>query len=129
MTPLSRRGFLFGAAATLAVIRTPGLIMPIHEWVPRLWGDGIHDDTEALEAVLRHETVKDRSGVVQFDGNSVLVDGGHFKINRSVRWIQNNGLHSSLMNSQINGGVIEFITEGNGLTFSSHFNPTGIFMT
>ena len=29
MIPLSRRGFIFGAAATLAVIRTPGLIMPV----------------------------------------------------------------------------------------------------
>jgi hypothetical protein len=26
---LSRRGFLFGAGATLAVIRTPGLLMPV----------------------------------------------------------------------------------------------------
>lgn len=26
---LSRRGFIFGAGATLAVIRTPGLLMPV----------------------------------------------------------------------------------------------------
>ena len=29
MVELSRRGFIFGAAATIAIIRTPSLIMPI----------------------------------------------------------------------------------------------------
>lgn len=31
---ISRRGFLFGIGATLAVIRTPGLIMPVKAFEP-----------------------------------------------------------------------------------------------
>lgn len=34
---LSRRGFFFGLGATLAVIRTPGLIMPIKEIIEPVW--------------------------------------------------------------------------------------------
>lgn len=51
---LSRRGFLSGLAAALAapaVIRVAEL-MPVKVWRPILVGDGIADDTEALQAFI-----------------------------------------------------------------------------
>lgn len=56
----SRRGFLFGAAAVAlapAIVRASNL-MPISVLKPpRLWGDGIHDDTEALEWFIEKEAL------------------------------------------------------------------------
>jgi hypothetical protein len=51
---IQRRGFLAGLGALLAapaVIRTPGLLMPVKRQLI-LWGDGIHDDTAALQAMV-----------------------------------------------------------------------------
>jgi hypothetical protein len=55
---LPRRRFLLGAAVT--VLATPSIVraaslMPISvvPWrMPKLWGDGIHDDTAALQAII-----------------------------------------------------------------------------
>lgn len=50
---ISRRGF-FGAMAGAASI----LAMPILAYPrpPKLWGDGIHDDTEALQWYINHSS-------------------------------------------------------------------------
>lgn len=52
---LSRRSFLRGALAAPAVVAAASL-MPVRAierlLIPRLWGDGVHDDTAALQAVL-----------------------------------------------------------------------------
>lgn len=54
---ISRRRFLFGAAAALIL---PELLLPKRTfflppsggWSPMLWGDGIHDDREALQRLV-----------------------------------------------------------------------------
>lgn len=57
-TELSRRGFLFGVAATIAVIRTPGLIMPIKEiiepWVRVPLGGTYNHVLYALSYKITH---------------------------------------------------------------------------
>lgn len=54
----SRRRFLFGAAALIAApaIAKAANLMPISVLKPpKLWGDGIHDDTEALQTYIERE--------------------------------------------------------------------------
>lgn len=62
---LTRRGFITGLGALIAapaIIKVAG-IMPIKVEKPwRLWGDDFHDDTAALDALLRGERVVDWSG-------------------------------------------------------------------
>ena len=78
MINTSRRRFLFGAAALAlapALVRAES-IMPISvPRLPKLYGDGIHDDTYALERHIR--SVHERGGA--FDGR-----GQRFRITRSV---------------------------------------------
>lgn len=67
---MDRRGFLRGMAGVLAAGLAPavlssGVIMPIRQLIVPgliLWGDGIHDDTAALQAF--------------FDGKPVCSPGG-----------------------------------------------------
>lgn len=55
MSGMQRRTFLgalAGLIAAPAVVKAAG-IMPVSvERIPRLWGDGIHDDTEALQWLI-----------------------------------------------------------------------------
>lgn len=83
---LPRRRFLFGAAAAVAaaslapaIVRAANL-MPISTRNPVLWGDGVHDDTSALQAMIRDAA---RKGVPcnlppgNFFLKSTLVLNGH----------------------------------------------------
>lgn len=57
---LTRRGFFFGAGAMALAASVP--INFIQR--PMLWGDGVHDDTEALNAFFRGEKIETRAGVI-----------------------------------------------------------------
>ncbi len=48
---LGRRKFLIGLAAVPAVIAMP-VSFGVSEIVPHLWGDGIHDDADALQWLM-----------------------------------------------------------------------------
>ncbi len=65
--PTDRRGFLIGAGALL--LAKPKLIL---SKVPILYGDGFHDDTEGLSALLSGRPFKSLSG----DGFRPLYDDG-----------------------------------------------------
>lgn len=80
---LSRRGFFFGLGATIAVIRTPGLIMPIKEIIQparvplgavynfflenRVWR--FADD---LDAEIRIKTYIENEAHLELDGRGVI---------------------------------------------------------
>lgn len=70
----SRRRFLFGAAVLLAApaIAKASSLMPISTapWrAPKLWGDGIHDDTAAIQWMLDNPDI---SGVVNLPKGKYL---------------------------------------------------------
>jgi hypothetical protein len=77
----TRRGFLgamLAAAAAPAIIR-PASLMPIYIPKPRiltLWGDGIHDDTAALQALI------DGERVIGLDGRPMagMLAGGVYRL-------------------------------------------------
>lgn len=56
---LSRRAFLRGTIGTAAVVAAAPRLLA----VPHIWGDGVHDDTEALNTFLRGEPVTAADGI------------------------------------------------------------------
>ena len=93
---MERRSFIstilsFGAAP--AIVQASSL-MPL--WTPKLilWGDGIHDDSEALEAWLNGGRVLRPnkklaegflSGVELYLGHDILIKPGSFRTLQKVR--------------------------------------------
>lgn len=80
MSGMQRRTFLgalAGLIAAPAVVKAAG-IMPVSvERIPRLWGDGIHDDTEALQwliddAARRARPIVMPNGIYTVNGGLVI---------------------------------------------------------
>jgi len=67
MNDVSRRGFLRGLAALAATssIIPPGLALKEPFAPMKIWGDGMHDDTAALQALIDAQAATGRS-VYQF---------------------------------------------------------------
>lgn len=85
---MNRRGFLgaiLAAAAAPMVVRA-GVLMPVKTLdVPLvLWGDGIHDDSAALQALLDGKKVRDVSGAVRLVGDGLYVGGARFFLGSTV---------------------------------------------
>lgn len=83
MTDLTRRFFLGGAISLIAVQASA---MPkIMGNMPQIWGDGSHDDTGGISALLRSEPVvftKDKVTVDSHQG--ITFHRGLFKISRTL---------------------------------------------
>ena len=82
MPELSRRSFLGGILAAATLVRpTSVLARP----VPMLWGDGLHDDTEALNALLSGgEFEVSREGLALRRAGMILLDKGHFLVSDTI---------------------------------------------
>jgi len=81
---MDRRGFLktIGLVAP-AVILTPGLLMPVRSiFVPPLilFGDGLHDDTSALQGLINGRVVTWADGTPA----TTLLRGGSYLITRTL---------------------------------------------
>lgn len=90
MTNINRRRFLGGLlliAAAPMVVKAASL-MPARAIVPTLWGDGIHDDTRALQALVDGERVYDvRLGAerpARRAGEGASLIGGVYVLSTSV---------------------------------------------
>lgn len=73
MIDASRRGFLFGAGAIL--LADPKLIV---SRIPRLYGDGLRDDWEGLDALFNGRTVKLPDGDTFAPGERPSLVGGRY---------------------------------------------------
>lgn len=52
---------------------------------PTLWGDGVHDDAPALNALFRGEKINDRTGgMVRVHGHMVSLSNGHFMLSEPL---------------------------------------------
>lgn len=70
-TNMSRRGFLnlmVGATAVIVCQKVPTTLAP----VPILYGDGIHDDTKALQALIDGKVVEFAKPGMQLDLSIVV---------------------------------------------------------
>lgn len=79
---VSRRGlFKFGAAAVLSAAIAPVVVA---EPAPILWGDGEHDDTVALQALLDGKPV--RVAGEDIIASSGRLDGGFYLVSAPLRF-------------------------------------------
>ena len=116
---ITRRSFigaLIASAAAPAIIRAESL-MPIY--VPQLvlYGDGIHDDHDALQGLMDGRRVQDKSGSVYADKDTGLfrVYGGRFLIGGTL--ILSNAWNvSSFENCRFISKQYHEFNEGQGLT-------------
>lgn len=86
---MKRRTFLAGAVSLIAV----PVLAKYSFAKPRIWGDGVHDDANGLQALLNGEPfVTDLPGIWQ-DGvvdGSVYLTGGIFKVGKTLYVRPNN---------------------------------------
>lgn len=91
---VKRRNFLKGSSALVAgaaaLAALPALIKiaaPQYFTYPTLYGDGLHDDTGALQAIYNgHKVIDARSGQVLQATNKtpVVINGGIYKISDTI---------------------------------------------
>lgn len=100
---IHRRTFLIGLGAALsapAVVKADGL-MRLRQTFPILWGDGVHDDAEALEAALNGRGARWR-GRLLVPGAPVEIADGRFKLSRMI-WLRDGANGNVLRNSPLFG--------------------------
>jgi hypothetical protein len=85
-----KRRELFGALAALAVAPTAPLARPI----PRLYGDGIHDDTAALQRLLDEPV------------DYVFLPEGNYRITSSLVFKRGTMLRNSVIHNDHQGSAI-----------------------
>lgn len=83
MTDLSRRSFLRGMLTVAALSVAPALA--IHADLPRIVGDGIHDDTVGLQAALDGRPFVCEGNVV-CDADHVYISGGNYRLTNGLRF-------------------------------------------
>lgn len=103
---LSRRGFLCGlaGAAAVAVLAVPVVELVARETLPRIVGDGIHDDTAGLQAAIDSKPFIGDVKVIEVDGRrTVLLGNGEYRISKAMELVDVNDL-------TIDGGTL--VAEG-----------------
>lgn len=80
----SRRAFLFGIAGAASLIAAPKLIL---SQLPTLWGDGEHDDTEALQHLFDGKPIRLPTGDTfkpRFERDPIVLDGGVYRVTETL---------------------------------------------
>lgn len=101
---ISRRGFVAASGAlTAAVLSTPAYSLTAR---PTLYGDGVHDDTDALEALFANRpltVMNDRLTAAESNGTVRLLNG-KFNIRRPLKLEDGVNLYSANCSFSVNGG-------------------------
>jgi hypothetical protein len=91
----TRRGFLgamLAAAAAPAFVKA-GVLMPVRKIIVPptltaaplvLWGDGVTDDTAAMQAAIRGEPVINRNGSKVNQAGTIFLAGGTYRISQTI---------------------------------------------
>lgn len=102
---ISRRGFI---AASTAVAGAAAMPVAAIDFSPVLHGDGIQDDTDALEALLSGKAVRSRREDITaaVDDGTVRLLNGNFRIRRPLKMAADINLYAANCGFSIDGGPI-----------------------
>jgi len=92
---VNRRTFLKGVAGAVALMLAPAPIHKLAErFAPRLvlWGDGVHDDAPALNAMLRGEDVEVRDSAAHVEPGMVWLAAGTYRLGSTLHFDGKTGL-------------------------------------
>lgn len=81
---LSRRGLLYGLLSTAAAAAIRPL--PLHASLPRIVGDGIHDDAAGLQALIDGNPVEIVKNCVSRCKKVLDFENGHFSVSRGLHF-------------------------------------------
>jgi hypothetical protein len=114
---VSRRSFLGGILALTAVAVAPKVMA---EPLPRIVGDGVHDDTAGLQALFdgRPFTADPRYGVQWVEVEDALrLTGGHFRLTNTLRIVDREYyiIDGGLFDHWGEGNLLELVGCKNGL--------------
>lgn len=86
---ISRRSFLGGLLVLSAAIAVPAEALTLAP-AALIYGDGIHDDTDGLNALFRGEPVHfvNDNATVRSGGGMVYLSGGTYRISDTIRFEQ-----------------------------------------
>lgn len=119
---LNRRDFLRSAAlVTAAMAIRPQHLLSADD-VPVLYGDGVHDDTVAVQALLDRRPVRYADsfrGRVERDGESLTLRDGTFYVTSPVRIAPRTTLIGNYWRSPESGAILataDCVIEGNHIS-------------
>lgn len=79
---MKKRDFLKSILASgVAIVTIPALA---NEDLLELYGNGIHDDTDAIQDLLDGHHVKCRNAIIKRTGGKIDLSGGKFLISRTI---------------------------------------------
>ena len=119
----TRRRFLqlLAGAALTPVLTSVASALPS---VPVLYGDGVHDDTDALAALLRGDVVEFAAGLTAdgcgWIGDVCRLPSGRFKVNRTI--VLSDEMAGKHINFQ--GATID-ASNNDGPIFDAQFSRVG----
>ena len=130
---MTRRGFMaamFAAAAAPAIVRSESLmrivtLRPLDAPILTLFGDGITDDTAALQAIVSGAPVMFGGRRLCFDKNGqAVLTAGHFLISNTIHVPKNKSLlmDGCTVTGKHTSGPLFDLTGGSGSVITnSHF--------
>lgn len=113
---MNRRGFLkaiLAAGVAPYVSTAAGVLMPIRQRTIWLWGDGIHDDTEALQTLFNGGYVKNAGmATAENFGGRIFVSNGRFLTSATLVLEGQATLQDSLFIGTMKDGPLIEVKEG-----------------
>lgn len=112
---ISRRSFLGGALALTAASAVPASALRALGAVPVIYGDGIHDDTDGLQAAIDGKPfrVAGEDAYVLSKGGRVFFSSGTFRLSRTLH-IRNKAYirGGRFVGSEIKNGTVLHVHTG-----------------
>lgn len=123
---LSRRGFIGGLGAILAApaIVKASSLMPVRALVPTLYGDGIHDDTEALNYLFARGRIFTPTGIIKDWGDGIVIDGGHYKVSDTIQCTRRFHLRNAVFATNDSDKPTLAMRSTGSYVMGSHFTNT-----
>lgn len=104
---LSRRSFLGGALSVAVIASVPAGISASPE-IPRIYGNGRHDDAPGLQALIDGKPFICENDIVFSAGNDVYIVGGYFLLSKDLHFGRKGSKNVTMHSPFIEGANLIF---------------------